>query len=45
MEIDLKTAKLTTPIEKYLEKKQPNWIEWMVGFRSKVLSRRNKLIN
>lgn len=29
--IDLKTGKLTTPIEKFLDKKQPGWPEWMVG--------------
>lgn len=29
--IDLNTGKLTTPIEKFLDKKQPGWPEWMVG--------------
>lgn len=29
--IDLKTGKLTTPIEKFLDKKQPGWPEWMIG--------------
>src|SRR5690606_16196705 len=29
--IDSKTGKLTTPIEKFLDKKQPGWPEWMVG--------------
>lgn len=29
--IDLKTGKLTTPIQKFLDKKQPGWPEWMVG--------------
>lgn len=29
--IDLATGKLTTPIEKFLDKKQPGWPEWMVG--------------
>ncbi len=29
--IDLKTGKLTTPIEKFLDKRQPGWPEWMVG--------------
>jgi beta-xylosidase len=29
--IDLKTGKLTTPIQKFLDKKQPGWPEWIVG--------------
>ena len=29
--IDLNAGKLTTPIEKFLDKKQPGWPEWMVG--------------
>jgi len=29
--IDLKTGKITTPIQKFLDKKQPGWPEWMVG--------------
>ncbi len=29
--IDLNTGKLTTPIQKFLDKKQPGWPEWMVG--------------
>lgn len=29
--IDLPTGKLTTPIEKFLDKKQPGWPEWMQG--------------
>lgn len=29
--IDLATGKLTTPIHKFLDKKQPGWPEWMVG--------------
>jgi len=29
--IDLNTGKLTTPIEKFLDKKQPGWPEWMWG--------------
>ena len=29
--IDLNTGKLTTPAEKFLDKKQPGWPEWMVG--------------
>jgi len=29
--IDLETGKLTTPIQKFLDKKQPGWPEWMVG--------------
>lgn len=29
--IDLKTGKLMTPIEKFLDKKQYGWPEWMVG--------------
>ncbi|WEK70325.1 MAG: family 43 glycosylhydrolase [Candidatus Chryseobacterium colombiense] len=29
--IDLKTGKLTTPIQKFLDKKQSGWPEWMVG--------------
>jgi xylan 1,4-beta-xylosidase len=29
--IDLTTGKLTTPIEKFLDKKQTGWPEWMVG--------------
>ena len=29
--IDLKSGKLTTPIQKFLDKKQPGWPEWMVG--------------
>ncbi|MEO7767899.1 MAG: family 43 glycosylhydrolase, partial [Ferruginibacter sp.] len=29
--IDLTTGKLTTPIEKFLDKKQPGYPEWMVG--------------
>jgi xylan 1,4-beta-xylosidase len=29
--IDLKTGKLTTPIEKFLDKRQPGYPEWMAG--------------
>ena len=29
--IDLAAGKLTTPIEKFLDKKQPGWPEWMMG--------------
>jgi len=29
--IDLKTGKLITPIEKFLDKRQPGWPDWMVG--------------
>ncbi len=29
--IDLNTGKLTTPIQKFLDKKQSGWPEWMVG--------------
>ena len=29
--IDLTTGKLTTPIQKFLDKKQSGWPEWMVG--------------
>nr|WP_315158614.1 family 43 glycosylhydrolase [uncultured Flavobacterium sp.] len=29
--IDLKSGKLTTPIEKFLDKKQPGYPEWMIG--------------
>ncbi|MCP9753482.1 glycoside hydrolase family 43 protein [Ferruginibacter sp. HRS2-29] len=29
--IDLATGKLTTPILKFLDKKQPGWPEWMAG--------------
>jgi xylan 1,4-beta-xylosidase len=29
--IDLKSGKLTTPAEKFLDKKQPGWPEWMFG--------------
>ena len=29
--IDLTSGKLTTPIQKFLDKKQPGWPEWMVG--------------
>ncbi|MBC7888217.1 MAG: family 43 glycosylhydrolase [Ferruginibacter sp.] len=29
--IDLNTGKLTTPIKKFLDKKQPGWPGWMVG--------------
>ena len=29
--IDLKTEKLTAPIEKFLDKKQSGWPEWIVG--------------
>ncbi|MDE3182888.1 MAG: family 43 glycosylhydrolase [Bacteroidota bacterium] len=29
--IDLNTGKLTTPIQKFLDKKQLGWTEWMVG--------------
>lgn len=29
--IDLETGKLTTPVEKFLDKKQPGWPNWMVG--------------
>jgi len=29
--IDLPTGKLTTPIEKFLDKRQPGWPEWMIG--------------
>ena len=29
--IDLKTGKLTTPIQKFLDKKEPGYPEWMVG--------------
>jgi beta-xylosidase len=29
--IDLAAGKLTTPIEKFLDKRQPGWPEWMVG--------------
>ncbi|MGC4102414.1 glycoside hydrolase family 43 protein [Ferruginibacter sp.] len=29
--IDLNTGTLTTPIAKFLDKKQPGWPEWMVG--------------
>ncbi len=29
--IDLKKGKLTTPIEKFLDKKQPGYPEWMIG--------------
>lgn len=29
--IDLVTGELTTPIHKFLDKKQPGWPEWMVG--------------
>lgn len=29
--IDLPTGKLTTPIEKFLDKKQPGYPDWMVG--------------
>ncbi|HPB05784.1 MAG TPA: family 43 glycosylhydrolase [Prolixibacteraceae bacterium] len=29
--IDLETGKLTTPAQKFLDKKQPGWPEWMVG--------------
>jgi xylan 1,4-beta-xylosidase len=29
--IDLNTGKLTTPIQKFLDKRQPGWPEWMVG--------------
>lgn len=29
--IDLNSGKLTTPIQKFLDKKQPGWPEWMVG--------------
>jgi len=29
--IDLKTGKLTTPIQKFLDKKQPGWPDWMQG--------------
>lgn len=29
--IELKSGKLTTPIQKFLDKKQPGWPEWMVG--------------
>lgn len=29
--IDLTTGKLITPIQKFLDKKQPGWPEWMVG--------------
>ncbi len=29
--IDLNTGKLTTPIQKFLDKRQPDWPEWMVG--------------
>jgi len=29
--IDLKSGKLTTPAEKFLDKKQAGWPEWMVG--------------
>ncbi len=29
--IDLNTGTLTTPLEKFLDKKQPGWPDWMVG--------------
>ena len=29
--IDLSTGKLTTPIQKFLDKRQPGWPDWMVG--------------
>ncbi|OOG72256.1 glycoside hydrolase family 43 protein [Flavobacterium sp. A45] len=29
--IDLKSGKLSTPIEKFLDKKQPGYPEWMIG--------------
>ena len=29
--IDLTTGKLTTPIQKFLDKRQPGWPDWMVG--------------
>ena len=29
--IDLKTGKLTTPIQKFLDKKEPGYPDWMVG--------------
>lgn len=29
--IDLKSGKLTTPIEKFLDKKQPGYPDWMIG--------------
>jgi len=29
--IDLNTGKLITPIQKFLDKRQPGWPEWMVG--------------
>jgi xylan 1,4-beta-xylosidase len=29
--IDLASGKLTTPAEKFLDKRQPGWPEWMVG--------------
>lgn len=29
--IDLNTGKLLTPMEKFLDKKQPGWPEWIVG--------------
>lgn len=29
--IDLTTGKLTTSIQKFLDKKQPGWPEWMIG--------------
>jgi len=29
--IDLETGKLTTPAQKFLDKKEPGWPEWMVG--------------
>ena len=30
-EIDLETGNLAAPIEKFLDKKQPGWPEWMIG--------------
>jgi len=29
--IDLQAGKLTTPAEKFLDKRQPGWPEWMIG--------------